>query len=182
MAETRLLVLGYGNPGRADDGLGPAAARAVATWSLSGVQTEETYQLTIEDADLLTRYDDVVFVDATVDASEPFSFVPLPAREWTHASFTTHAVDPATVLGLAREVLGASTRGWRLAIRGHRFGCFGEGLSEAASTDLETALCFLRGWIAHGRPDIASGKPNPPTGLQERSDRAQHHSREGARP
>ncbi|VGO14536.1 hypothetical protein PDESU_03099 [Pontiella desulfatans] len=63
------LVIGYGNPGRLDDGLGPAFAERIQGLGLSGVTVESNYQLNIEDAELVSRYDTVVFADASVDAA-----------------------------------------------------------------------------------------------------------------
>ena len=46
----RILVIGYGNPGRLDDGLGPAVASAMEEFNLPGVSVDSNYQLTVEDA------------------------------------------------------------------------------------------------------------------------------------
>ena len=48
--EKRILVLGYGNPGRQDDGLGPAVAAGIDSLGWPGVSTLDAYQLNIEDA------------------------------------------------------------------------------------------------------------------------------------
>ena len=45
-----MLLIGYGNPGRRDDGLGPALAGAIAAADLPGVEVESGYQLLPEDA------------------------------------------------------------------------------------------------------------------------------------
>ena len=44
------LLIGYGNPGRGDDGLGPAFARRIAARGLPGVTVEIDYQLTVDHA------------------------------------------------------------------------------------------------------------------------------------
>jgi len=76
----KILVIGYGNLGRLDDGLGPAFAERVQALDLSGVTVESNYQLNIEDADLIAQFDVVVFADASVNAEEPFEFMPLEKR------------------------------------------------------------------------------------------------------
>ena len=73
MNDRRALIIGYGNPGRQDDGLGPAIANTVASWALSNVTTDDPYQLNIEDAAALAEHELVVFVDASVDAPEPYA-------------------------------------------------------------------------------------------------------------
>lgn len=71
----RVLVYGYGNPGRRDDGLGPAlvrelAARGVADEAGPGARVvlESGYQLQVEDAALVAGFDAVIFADAEVGA------------------------------------------------------------------------------------------------------------------
>ena len=46
----RILLLGFGNPGRQDDGLGPALVQAIEEMEIPGVRAEADYQLNIEDA------------------------------------------------------------------------------------------------------------------------------------
>src|SRR5450432_1649313 len=46
----RILVIGYGNPGREDDGLGPAAAAEIERLGRPGVSVRGNYQLVLEDA------------------------------------------------------------------------------------------------------------------------------------
>lgn len=44
----RILLIGYGNPGRGDDGLGPALAAAIEAMELPGVTVEADYQLMVD--------------------------------------------------------------------------------------------------------------------------------------
>jgi hydrogenase maturation protease len=143
MADTTasVLVIGYGNPGRLDDGLGPRLAEAIAAHDLPAVQVESNYQLNVEDAALLTEYEVVVFADAHVSCADPFIFERLePAAEIT---FTTHSVAPASLLALAQETFDAKTIGFVLGMRGHEFNEFGETLSAQAEANLQAAIEFL---------------------------------------
>ena len=136
-----LLVLGYGNPGRQDDGLGPALAEAVEAMALPGVRAATGYQLNIEDAADLAEADVAVFADAAKVGAEPFEFHEIgPAREIT---FTTHALDPGSLLALCRDVYKRAPRGFLLAMRGYEFE-FAEGLSEPAAKNLDKALAFVK--------------------------------------
>ena len=45
-----VLVIGYGNPGRMDDGLGPATIDELEKLAIDGVDLDADYQLTVEDA------------------------------------------------------------------------------------------------------------------------------------
>ena len=46
-----ILLLGYGNPGRLDDGLGAAFCGEIEKMDLPGVNIEADYQLTVEGYD-----------------------------------------------------------------------------------------------------------------------------------
>lgn len=138
----RILVLGYGNPGRCDDGLGPALAQRLKALDLPGVRVESAMQLNVEDAALVAEHDVVVFADACLCAPPPYALRPVEPRTGT-IEFTTHTQAPEGVLGLAHDVFGARTRGFALGIRGYDFHRFGEELSAEAASNLEEALRFL---------------------------------------
>jgi hydrogenase maturation protease len=149
MTQNVVLVLGYGNPARGDDGLGPALAEAIAALRLSGVSVDSDYQLTIEDAAAAAEHRYVIFVDADASGPEPFDFRAVqPDR--SAASFSSHSVSPEAVLALARELPNAGAEGYVLAIRGYEFGAFQERLSEKAQANLERAVQFLAEALAEG--------------------------------
>jgi len=136
-----VFVLGYGNPGRLDDGLGPALAERIATLAIPGVEADANYQLSVEDAAQVAKHDVVVFADASVSGDEPFSYVELEAKDGS--SFSSHHVDPEQVLYLAQTLFKAETRGFLLGIRGYEFNEFGERLSRRARENLDAAAAFL---------------------------------------
>ncbi len=137
-----ILVLGYGNPGRCDDGLGPAFAEAVAAMRVPGVRVEADYQLAVEDAASLGEVQWVIFADAAVSGAEPFIFQEIAGR--AGVAPMSHALLPEQLLALARQLFGAAPRAFVLAIRGYRFDEFGEELSDAARNNLRAALEFIR--------------------------------------
>jgi hydrogenase maturation protease len=147
----RILVLAYGNPGRRDDGLGPALAAALERLHLRGVTIDVDYQLTVEDAAAAAAHDAVVFVDAACRGTAPFSFRRIGAE--TSVSFSSHSVSPQWVLGLAQELFGAAPPGYLLGIRGYEFNEFGEGLSALARSNLVAALEFVRPLLREGTLD-----------------------------
>lgn len=144
-----LLVIGYGNPGRLDDGLGPALAERLAALDLPDVNVETTCQLNVEDAAAAADHDRVIFVDASLRAAPPFTLRPVVPDTGT-PEFTTHSLKPEQVIGLAYRVFGARTRAFLLEIRGSEFDDFGERLSPDASANLEAALTFLAGALRPG--------------------------------
>lgn len=142
----RILVIGYGNPSRGDDGAGPELAARLEALDLPTLTVESDYQLTIEHAALAAEHDVVVFADAAVDAREPFYFRPVSAA--AAAAFTSHSVTPAEVLLLARTCFDKAPEGYLLGIRAERLDCFDEGLSPATLDGLRAALDFLLRFIA----------------------------------
>jgi hydrogenase maturation protease len=134
----RLLVLGYGNPGRRDDGLGPAFAEAIGKMNLEGVTAEAAYQLDIEDAAAMGGCDTVLFVDAARNGDRSFTLERIHPEVST--SFTSHHVLPPYVLAVAKEVFDAEPMGYLLGIRGYELDELGEGLSNGARANLEAAL------------------------------------------
>jgi hydrogenase maturation protease len=144
-----VLVYGYGNPGRRDDGLGPAIVAALEPLCLEGVTLDSNYQLNVEDAALVAEHDAVIFVDADATGPEPFWFGAIkPADD---VGFSTHSVRPEAVLAFARSALGGSTSGYVLGVRGYAFDEFGEELTEGARRNMDAALSFLRTALAERR-------------------------------
>ena len=143
MNNKRILVIGYGNPGRLDDGLGPALAEKLQNEDLPGVTLEADYQLTVEDAHLLLNHDVCVFADADVAGPEPFHFHRIAATP-NLINFTSHSAEPGQILGLAKELFDKEIEAYVLGIRGYEFNEFGEQLSPKAQRNLEKACEFLR--------------------------------------
>jgi hydrogenase maturation protease len=141
----KILLIGFGNPARADDGLGPALAEKIESKNLSLVTVEADYQLTIEDSAQVAEHDIVIFADASADGPEPFSFEPVVAK--CSNSFSTHSVEPAHIMALAENLFGSKAKGFILGIRGYEFDRFGDGLSEKAKANLQKAACFVEGLL-----------------------------------
>lgn len=140
--DARMLVIGFGNPARGDDGLGPALAERLRALSLAGVTVESDYQLVIEHAAMVAEYDVVVFADAARDAGEaPFYFREIAASDDTGGS--THSVSPGQVLAIAAACFGKRPRAYLLGMRATRLDDFSERLSPEAREVLERALEHL---------------------------------------
>ncbi len=149
-----ILIIGIGNPGRGDDGLGPAlvsrlsdsgAAEETEACPFTAMEGRATavwkYQLNVEDADAVKDFDVVLFADASAAGEEPVVLTPLlPAKS---IAFSTHEMSPASVLALAEELYGRSPRGFLLAIRGYAWE-IGEELSERARQNLASAAALLK--------------------------------------
>jgi hydrogenase maturation protease len=115
----KVVVIGYGNPGRGDDEAGPLLADKVEEWGLPGVTVVSDYQLNIEHAADLAESDLAIFIDASVDCPEPWELRKLAPEN--RNDFTTHAMLPETVLETCVQVYGKQTPSYVLAVRGDNF-------------------------------------------------------------
>jgi hydrogenase maturation protease len=134
-------VIGIGNVIRGDDGAGIAAARRLQA-EVEGIDTIAVNGLTADLAETVSRYDRVVFVDASTedstvdirDAEEDGDPVPRGS----------HTLSPGKIVALARMLYGRAPRQCLLAaIPGREFG-FSEQLSPAAARDVDTCVHRLR--------------------------------------
>jgi len=152
-----LLVLAWGNRSRGDDALGPLFAERLRGRlrepERGRVAFLEDFQLQVEHAlDLLGR-ERVLFVDASLDCAQPFQASPVLAMR--DSSFTTHAMSPAAVLQVFRELYGHEPPPCTLlAIRAARFE-LGAAPAAAALENLSLAVNWALGWLtapADSRP------------------------------
>lgn len=140
-----ILIIGIGNPSRGDDALGPLLIERLEALQLSGtlpdVELLTDFQLQVEFALDLQHRKRVIFIDASLDAAEPFTYTPVVAEE--DNSYSSHALSPGAVLHAYRKLFGEAPPAYALAIRGEAFE-LGEGLSAAAAANLEAALDWLQ--------------------------------------
>jgi hydrogenase maturation protease len=135
--DSPLLVIGYGNTLRRDDGIGPVVAGEVEELRLPGVRTLACQLLTPELADPLSRAGTVVFVDAAVGHPGRVRMRRLDPSG--SSQILAHAADPRTLLALARDAFGRAPEAWLLTVPAEDLG-FGEQLSSAARRGLRKAV------------------------------------------
>lgn len=140
-----MLVIGYGNLGRGDDGLGPAFAERIAGAGLKGCRIDIDYQLTVEHALQVAEAEAVLFVDALIGSDAPYWFAQVKADET--ADLASHSLLPEAVLTLARTLFGKAPEAYVLGIAGESFGEVAEGLSPAAGRNLDLAEAFFLNWF-----------------------------------
>ena len=135
---TTLLVC-IGNIGRGDDGLGWAFADRLQ--GADGVDIVCRYQLQVEDAELISHYPQVWFVDASHQQS-PGGFECETLGTEGQFAFTTHSLHPSAVLQLCEQLYQHRPEARLLAISGHAFG-LGRVLSDTGRDHLEKALAYF---------------------------------------
>lgn len=140
----KLLLFGYGNPGRGDDALGPLLIERIDQLKLSNVTCLIDMQLLIEHATDLMGYDQILFVDADMSCREPFEFSAVTAGK--DNSYTSHALTPAALLFVYQQVFAhKAPPAFLLRIRGYHFE-LGDALSAQANMNLEAAINQIQQW------------------------------------
>jgi hydrogenase maturation protease len=134
---SKLLLFGYGNPGRGDDALGPELIERIVRSRLDGVECQNDMQLQVEHVTDLAACNQVLFIDADMTCVEPFDFSEISAVK--DDSYTSHAMNPSALLHAYSQVYGkVAPPAFLLRIRGYDFG-LGDPLSDKASANLEAA-------------------------------------------
>ena len=140
-----ILVFPFGNPSRGDDALGPAIYQLLndkqQDTGLHNIDLLTDFQLQIEHALDLEARKAVIFVDASVTCTPPYEFYRLQPE--ADNSYTTHAMSPASVLEVYRQVNRRQPPpAWMLSIRGYDFE-LGQALSGRAGQNLLQGYDFL---------------------------------------
>lgn len=142
---SRILLYAYGNGGRGDDGLANALVEKIQPWlserQFSFITTKSSIQLNVEDAEEISRFDIVVFIDASKKDIDDFVFTKVQPQH--QSTFTTHAIFPSAVLHLCGELYGKQPETYLLHIKGYDWELH-EGLSEQAEKNLWRAFHFFR--------------------------------------
>jgi hydrogenase maturation protease len=128
-----VLLIGYGNPLRRDDGLGPFIVESLAR-DHGDVQTLTAVQLLPEMAASLAKAETALFIDACA-GGEVVELTLVEERdvlEWS-----SHTADPRRLLALTRAVYGRSPRSWWITVPGVDFQ-LGEGFSPLAQQNPRT--------------------------------------------
>ena len=135
-----ILIIGIGNSGRSDDGLGWLMLDSIKN-KFFNVDLVYRYQLQIEDAEQLSHYPTVIFVDATKEDTENgFYFKSCHANKGF--GLTSHNLEPETVLWLENKLYQKEPVTYVLGIEGKKWGLSLQP-SEMGLTNLSKACDLL---------------------------------------
>lgn len=136
-----ILIIGVGNSGRNDDGLGWKFVDIVSQTIQGYFDIEYRYQLQVEDADLVSKYNKVIFADASQAAIQN-GFEIIPCKKAGHYFFSSHLQTPEAILYLTEMLFNKNPEAFTVAIEGKNWG-LGKSLSKEAEKNLEKALEYF---------------------------------------
>ena len=146
-----ILVIGYGNTLRRDDGAGQVVAETVKAWDLPHVRSISVHQLTPELAEPIANAELAIFVDAYPTTGEQevqiCSMKPASSTE-----VMGHTSDPRVLLAIAQALYNNHPPAWLVAIPGTNFE-FGNHFSSMTEQGMEEALSILDRLIREHRPN-----------------------------
>lgn len=115
----KILVIGYGNPLRGDDGFGSLAASYVEERQIPGVEVIVSHQLNPEHAALLSESGHAIFLDAIASTAtcattpvgspsgdQPGTLRATPVEHCDLSSSGMHHFEPGNLLALAQAIYG----------------------------------------------------------------------------
>lgn len=154
-----ILLIGYGNPDREDDGVAWHILRAVAV--RLGLPAPDSYedefptndlidfafnlQLTPELAEDVSAYQYVCFIDAhTGNIPEPVRLIEVES-EFQRSPFTHH-LTPQSLLSICETVYNKKPNAALLSVRGYRF-LFTRELSEETEELVPQAVELTMNWL-----------------------------------
>jgi hydrogenase maturation protease len=114
-----LLIIGIGNSGRSDDGLGWLMLDYIKKIFFN-VDILYRYQLQIEDAEILSHYRTVIFIDATKEVTESGFFF-RSCHPNNGFGLTSHMLEPETILWLENELYKTVPTAFILGIEGEKW-------------------------------------------------------------
>ncbi|HBS86409.1 MAG: hypothetical protein A2W91_19535 [Bacteroidetes bacterium GWF2_38_335] len=144
--DKKILIYGYGNPGRMDDGLGNRFVEIMEEWAkenkIENVGFDSNYQLNIEDAENISGYDVVLFVDASEEPIDSFIMTKVDPSD-SKIEFTMHAVSCSYIVDLCIKMYNKSPETYLLHIKGYEWE-FEEQITEKATENLEKSLALVK--------------------------------------
>ncbi len=156
----KILIIGYGNPDREDDGVAWHVLKKLAAGlgrpapDLENDGLDELgqspdlvfmLQLTPEMAETIAGYDYVCFVDAHTGAYEEDLRLETITAEFQASPFTHH-LTPQTCLVLAQTLYDRAPEGIIVSVRGYRFG-FEHTLSPETARLAQEAAARIMAWL-----------------------------------
>jgi len=140
------LIIGIGNNTRQDDGLGWCFLDELVKEGYNEENLIYKYQLMVEDAELISEYETVIFVDANkTPLDNGFSIERILPSE--KVSFSTHAVPPNQILNLCDTIYNKNPKAYVIKIEGYNWD-FKIELTKQASENLKNVQLEFKDFMS----------------------------------
>lgn len=151
--QTTFLVIGYGNLGQGDDGVGQSVAQAVSDWGLPYVDAMAVSQLKLDLVDAIANSEYVLFVNACHHKLNCHTQItpisPGVNQDEQQGPVLAYPCNPKYLLNLSQTLHGRQPQAWLLETPAENFET-GEPLSnmaqEGISRTLDKIALFLRSY------------------------------------
>jgi hydrogenase maturation protease len=110
----------------------------IAENHIQNVDLDSNYQLNIEDADAISAYDFVIFVDASEEPINDLLFTRVNSSD-AKIEFSMHAVSTSYVLDLCKKIYNKTPKTYLLHIKGYEWE-FQEPMTAKSLENLEKAF------------------------------------------
>lgn len=139
-----VLLVGYGNPARRDDGVGISIVEEMTRLGLPGVATQTVHQLNMELVEDIIRYKRSIFVDAS-QGGQPVSLRKCEPSDGAIAA-SSHHLSPNALAGLAERLYHVPVELYICTVRGENFD-FGDTLTPGVQKRAMDAIGLIRSLI-----------------------------------
>jgi hydrogenase maturation protease len=144
----RVLIIGYGNPLRADDGVGWHAARRLAELLQDEpIEILALHQLTPELAEPISRADLIIFIDASHEGQPGSWKCERLELDTTLGNSLAHHLTPRSLLAYAQAIFKVSPATLVVSVAGESF-AYCEQLTPRIETALRQVIEHVRELIA----------------------------------
>jgi hydrogenase maturation protease len=138
--DRHVLIVGYGNPLRGDDGVGCAITELLSSRPHTpGMQVIQTHQLTPELAEELSHADLAIFIDAACNVRPGEVATRQVVAQHPDPSRFCHHLTPQQLLYYAQSLYGSSPMAWTITVGGELWG-FCEQLSPLVTSAIPHVL------------------------------------------
>lgn len=152
-----ILIIGYGNTLRGDDGAGQIVAREIAKQNSKNVRCLAVHQLTPELAEDISKASQVIFVDAVISqGSESEKITVKPVKKPLLAKISTgHVGYPRSLLSLTQALYSNIPPAWSILIPAVNFE-FGEEISPLTQQGIKEAITTIETLISNSKIPLAA--------------------------
>jgi len=155
---SKTLILAYGNPLRGDDGLAwQAADHLGAVFSNDEVEIIKLHQLAPELAEVASRYERVIFIDAA-EAAAGRQAGDVRVEEITSADVGhfSHHISPACLVALGDRLFGRRPQAFAATLAADGFDP-GETLSDRVAAALPVLVDRIRALVQNPAEEVSAG-------------------------